>query len=63
MLKEGDRISRQIDIGQPPRRYGVIIKKYKSKQGCTTTPITIFDIKWDNGEIGIGYFEVSLQRE
>jgi hypothetical protein len=64
MFKLGDRVSRQIDIGQPPRRYGTIVKVYKCKQGIGFTPHNIYDIKWDNiGEVGIGYLEVSLQKE
>ncbi len=64
MLKVGDRVSRQIELFKPERRYGKIVKIYRSRQGCMTTPIKLYDIKWDNvEEIGLAYFEVSLQKE
>lgn len=63
MLNINDRVSRQIEIGKPERRYGIITNKYRARQGVMTTPINIFDIKWDDGEEGKGYFEVSLQKE
>ena len=63
MLKVGDKVSRQIELFKPPRRYGNITEIYKSKQGVGFTPMTMYAIKWDDGEIGRDYFEVSLQKE
>lgn len=42
MINEGDKVSRQINIGEPERRYGVIVNKYKSRQGrCKGSGISI----------------------
>lgn len=65
-IKLGDRVSRVIEMGNPSagRRYGTVIKEYKSKQGVGFTPVRLFDVKWeDNGEIGKGYMEEGLQVE
>lgn len=64
MIKEGDRVSRQIVLGEKERRYGTIVKKYKTSQGIGFTPIILFDIKWDNSEIiERGFMEQYLQKE
>lgn len=63
MLKVGDRISRQIEIGESKRRHGIIIEIYKSRQGFYHTPQRLYAIKWDDGIEDRGYLEVSLQRE
>ena len=64
MLKIGDRVSRQINIGEPERRYGNIIEIYRTTQGIGFTPHKLYAIKWDDEEnIQKGYLEVSLQKE
>lgn len=63
MIKLNDRVSKQIEIGKPARKYGTIVEKYKSSQGITHAPITLFSIKWDNEGIRRGYTEERLQKE
>jgi len=64
MLKLNDRVSRQIEIGRPERKFGIIIEIYKSKQGFVYTPMRLFAVRWDNiGNEERGYFEEGLQKE
>lgn len=64
MLKIGQRVSRQIEIGKPERRYGEIVNRYKSKQGVGFIPITLYDVKFDNsGIVEKGFMEEYLQVE
>lgn len=63
MLKVGDRVSRQLSPNEL-RKYGVIVEKYKTRQGIGFTPFTMFAIKWDNIEkVERGYLEQYLQKE
>lgn len=63
MLKVGDKVSRQINIGEPERKHGIITEIYKSKQGFYHTPQKLYAVRWDDGIEDRGFFEVSLERE
>lgn len=63
MLRVGDKISRQIELGELKRRHGVITEIYRSRQGFSHTPQRLYAIKWDDGSEDRGYLEVSLQKE
>ena len=64
-LKIGDRVSRAIEMGNPSagRRFGEVVEMYKGKQGSGYTPVRLYAVKWENGEVSKGYFEETLQKE
>lgn len=61
-LKVGDRVSRQINIGQPERKQGTITDVYFSKPSSTSPPRRLYAVKWDNGVEDRGYFQEGLER-
>jgi hypothetical protein len=64
MLKIGDRVSRNIMLSKPERKYGEVVEIYKSKQGMGYSPTRLYAVKWDGEkEIQRGYFEEGLQKE
>jgi hypothetical protein len=63
-LKVGDRVTRQIELGQPARKAGIIVNVYKTKQSSQTNPYNLYAIRWDGDEqIYRGYSAISLERE
>ena len=64
MLKIGDRVSSQIDIGKPAVHYGVIVEIIRSRPSFENISYKLFTVKWDDvEEVKKGYFESGLQIE
>lgn len=62
---EKDRITRQIQIGYPERKAGVVKRVYTGRPTGTGRPgPDLYDIQWDNTDhIECGYLDIDLELE
>lgn len=64
MLQEGARVSRQAEIGKPERRYGNVVRKYRTRQTSSGPGFFLYDVLFDGEtEPSIGHLEECLQKE
>jgi hypothetical protein len=62
--RPGDRVTRQVELGKPERKAGVIIDKYLSAQSSQSAPFTLYSVRWDDShKIERGYIAERLERE
>lgn len=63
MYKVGDRVTRQMEIGKPPRKTGTITEILRSKLSSTSGNFPLYTVLWDGVEVAEkGHFEQYLER-
>jgi hypothetical protein len=70
-FKPGDRVTRPVDVydSKSPIRHGVVVRRYGKAwyRGDSDWPTgydpELYEVKWDDGTAGKGFFRHGLDRE